>query len=286
MFSKISARIGGASACIVLGRVLYGHQSSECEGRMNNRIVCVTGGSSGIGAATCTLLAKEGAKVVIADINETLGRSLAEEIGGYFVKLDVSCEDDWLYVMNAIELKYGKLDGLVNNAGIALGGNIETTSTESWKKLQSIHVDGTFYGCKHGIGLMKKGGSGGSIVNLSSLAGLRPSAELMAYSVVKGGIRTLSKSVAAHCQQQKYDIRCNSIHPGMIDSPMTRGFFSAQGVNIQGPEGAPARKHLAIGECSDVANLILFLLSDESQHITAAEIPIDRGKLYTIADYK
>jgi 3(or 17)beta-hydroxysteroid dehydrogenase len=123
-------------------------------------------------------------------------------------------------------------------------------------------------------------------VNLSSLAGLRPSADLMAYSVVKGGIRTLTKSVAMHCENSKYNIRCNSVHPGMIDSPMTRGFFRAKGVETQGPAGAPARKHLAIGECEDVANLILFLLSDDSKHISAAEIPIDKGKFNTIAPYE
>lgn len=127
---------------------------------MNDRVVVVTGGSSGIGAAACHVLAKEGAKVIVADVNEVLGRSVADEVGGYFVKVDVASEDDWKYLMQAIELKYGKLDGLVNNAGIALGGNIETTSNETWKTLQSIHLDGTFYGCKYGVGLMKKSGAG------------------------------------------------------------------------------------------------------------------------------
>jgi 3(or 17)beta-hydroxysteroid dehydrogenase len=133
---------------------------ADCAGRMHDRVVIVTGGSSGIGAATCQVLAREGAKVIVADVNESLGRSMAEEIGGYFVKVDVANEDDWMYLMQAVELKYGKIDGLVNNAGIALGGNIETTSNETWKKLQGIHMDGTFYGCKHGIGLMKKSETG------------------------------------------------------------------------------------------------------------------------------
>ena len=121
---------------------------------------------------------------------------------------------------------------------------------------------------------------------MSSLAALRPSADLMAYSVVKGAVSTITKSVALHCEGRKYDIRCNSVHPGIIDSPMTRGHFQARGVDITGANGAAARRQLAIGECEDVANLIVFLLSDESKHISAAEIPIDKGKLYTIADYK
>lgn len=122
-------------------------------------------------------------------------------------------------------------------------------------------------------------------MNVSSLAALRPSADLMAYSVAKGGIRTITKSVAMHCENNKYNIRCNSVHPGMIDSPMTRDVFRSRGVEISGEEGAQARRHLAIGECEDVANLIFFLLSDESKHISAAEIPIDKGKFNTIAPY-
>ena len=120
----------------------------------------VTGGSSGIGSATCKCLAKEGAHVIVADVNESLGRDVADEVNGYFVRVDVANEEDWMYLMNLIEIKYGRLDGLVNNAGIVLGGNIETTTNATWKKLQSIHMDGTFYGCKYAVDLMKKYGTG------------------------------------------------------------------------------------------------------------------------------
>jgi len=246
--------------------------------RAQDKVVIVTGAASGLGEADARLLVAEGAQVIMTDINETAGEKIAAEIGATFVRQDVSDEDSWSHLMNLVEKDYGKLDALVNNAGIAVIADIETTTTDSWRKTLNVHLDGTFWGCQSAIKLMKKG-NGGSIVNMSSTAALVGIPSYLAYSAAKGGIRSMTKAIAIHCKQQNLGIRCNSVHPGSISTPMVhQALKELVGVDItQQPDMEQARKDMGIGEPNDVAYMVVYLVSDESRHITGAEMVIDNG---------
>jgi len=173
--------------------------------------------------------------------------------------------------------RYGRLDGLVNNAGVAIAATIENTSTEAWRRTLAIHLDATFFGCKYAIEAMK--GTGGSIVNMSSTAALVGIANFLAYSAAKGGIRSMTKSIAIHCRTQKYGIRCNSVHPGSISTPMVHAALEQlSGLKLmEQPDPEAMRLQLGIGEPNDVAYMVLYLISDESKHITGAEMVVDNG---------
>jgi 3(or 17)beta-hydroxysteroid dehydrogenase len=246
--------------------------------RVANKVVIVTGAASGLGAADARLLAAHGAKVVMTDVNEAAGRALAAEIGAQFVRHDVADESGWRDLIAGVLRSHGRLDGLVNNAGIAVIGNIETTSTETWRKTLAVHLDGTFFGCKYGVEAMKAGG-GGSIVNMSSTAALIGIPQYLAYSAAKGGIRSMTKSVAIHCRAQRNGIRCNSIHPGSISTPMVHAALESLGglKLMEQPDPEAVRLKLGIGEPNDVAYLVLYLISDESKHVTGAELVVDNG---------
>ena len=238
----------------------------------------VTGAASGLGLADTRLLVANGAQVVMTDINIELGESLAKEIGATFIYQDVAVEAGWTSLMATVEKSFGRLDGLVNNAGVAVIADIERTTTDIWRKTLAIHLDGTFWGCQTAIRLMKASG-GGSIVNMSSTAALVGIPSYFAYSAAKGGIRSMTKSIAIHCKQQKLGIRCNSVHPGSISTPMVHhALKELVGVDLVAQEDPEAmRVKLGIGEPNDVAQLVLFLISDESKHITGAELVIDNG---------
>ena len=238
----------------------------------------VTGAASGLGLADTRLLVANGAQVVMTDINIELGESLAKEIGATFIYQDVAVEAGWTSLMATVEKSFGRLDGLVNNAGVAVIADIERTTTDIWRKTLAIHLDGTFWGCQTAIRLMKESG-GGSIVNMSSTAALVGIPSYFAYSAAKGGIRSMTKSIAIHCKQQKLGIRCNSVHPGSISTPMVHhALKELVGVDLVAQEDPEAmRVKLGIGEPNDVAQLVLFLISDESKHITGAELVIDNG---------
>ena len=189
-------------------------------GELSGQVAIVTGGASGIGAATAALLADAGAIVIAADVQE------AKETSGRFVEHDVASEASWQKLLDDVLAREGRLDILVNNAGITGGmGNIETTTVETWQRVQAVDSEGVFLGCKYAIQGMKKTSTAkprikGSIVNVSSIAGIVGGAGPTAYSAAKGAVRLLSKSVAMHCAEQKYDIRCNSVHPGGVDTPI------------------------------------------------------------------
>ncbi len=193
-------------------------------GRVAAKVAIVTGAASGLGRAQATLLAREGASVVVADVNEAGGASLAAELGApaCALRLDVRDEASWQQVIAETLRRYGRLDVLVNNAGIVVLATIEETTLEQWRRVQAVNSDGVFLGCKHAIPAMR-GGGGGSIVNLSSTAGLIGTPAFAAYAASKGAVRSLTKTVAVHCAQRGYAIRCNSVHPGGIDTPMTQG---------------------------------------------------------------
>jgi NAD(P)-dependent dehydrogenase (short-subunit alcohol dehydrogenase family) len=261
-------------------------QEDEVAGRVNGKVALVTGGASGIGRACAEALAREGASVVITDVQDDKGPGVAAEIvaaGGRceYLHHDVTDEEAWISVMAEIDKRHGRLDVLVNNAGIAVPSlSITTVSLADWRKQQAVNVEGVFLGCKHGLLLMRKAGNGGSIVNLSSVAGLRGSALLASYCASKGAVRLLSKAVAMECAQAKDGIRVNSVHPGIIETPIWQQITPATGSNA--PPDLDAMSSVSVplgvkGLPTDIANGVLWLASDESRYVTAGELVIDGG---------
>lgn len=246
--------------------------------RFSGKVAFVTGAASGIGKSTAKLFAEQGAKVVVADINETDGATVAAEIGdaAAFVPLDVTSEASWQNAFAAAEAAFGGVNILVNAAGISPGDTIEDASLEHWHKIHAICLDGVFLGCKHGVPLIDRSG-GGAIVNISSVAGMLGVPNLSSYSSAKGGVRNLSKTVAMHCTKKGYNIRCNSIHPGSIETPILaqvhHGVIEER--HVRGREKAiPMRR---IGQPEEIAKPILFLASDDASYITGTELIVDGG---------
>jgi 3(or 17)beta-hydroxysteroid dehydrogenase len=241
---------------------------------VQNKVTIVTGAASGLGEADARLLAAEGARVIMTDVNEERGQAIAAEIGARFIRQDVAQEASWHELMATVLADYGRLDVLVNNAGVGIIATVETTTNEIWRKTLGIHLDGTFWGCQQAVKAMKETG-GGSIVNISSTTALTGAAAYFAYSAAKGAVRTLSKSVALHCRAMNYRIRCNSVHPGLINTPLARhAMITLAGADFSQDEDA-TRLRFGMGEPRDVANLVLFLASDESRHVNGAELVID-----------
>ena len=253
-------------------------------GRVAGKVALVTGAGLGLGRASSLLLASEGARLVVSDIDESLAGNTAAEIveaGGEALALrhDVSKSDDWSAVIAVVEQRFGRLDVLVNNAGIAIAKNIEDTSLEEWRRTMAVNLDGVFLGCQAGVKLMKKSG-GGSIINLSSIDGIIGEADLAAYCASKGGVRTLTKAVAVHCAEQRYGIRCNSIHPGYIWTPQTENYLRDLGTLEQEKAKALSRHPIGfLGEPNDIAYMVLYLASDESKFVTGSEMVVDGGYL-------
>jgi 3(or 17)beta-hydroxysteroid dehydrogenase len=240
-------------------------------GRVEGKTVIVTGAASGMGRQDAITLAREGARVVLTDLNEDGGRAVAEEIGdrAMFLRHDVSDEDNWKSVIAAAQERFGPINGLVNNAGILLMASIEDTTLEQWHKIHRVNSDGYFLGCKYGVAAMKASG-GGSIVNMSSVAafGLPFAA---AYSSSKGSVAALTNSVAIHCRSAGYRIRCNSIHPDGVLTPMVLPMLGNPDPATVGYDADPTTRFC---DPSDIANLVLFLISDESRFISGAQLRI------------
>lgn len=253
-------------------------------GRVAGKVALITGAGLGLGRASSLLLAQEGATLVVSDVDESLAADTAAaiaEAGGEALALrhDVSQPEDWSSVMAAIERRLGRLDVLVNNAGIAIARTIENTSLAEWRRTMAVNLDGVFLGCQQGIGLMKKSG-GGSIINLSSIDGIIGEAELAAYCASKGGVRTLTKAVAVHCAERRYGIRCNSIHPGYVWTPQTENYLRDLGTLEQERAKALSRHPIGfLGEPNDIAYMVLYLASDESKFVTGSEMVVDGGYL-------
>ena len=245
-------------------------------GRVEDKVAIVTGGASGIGRGAAEALAREGARVVITDVQEELGRDAAKAIGGdaVFVRHDVTSEDSWRSAIAAALERFGRLDVLVNNAGIIIVVDIEETTVEQWRKIMAVNAEGVFLGCKHAIPAMRRSG-GGSIINLSSAAGLVGTPMFPAYSASKGAVRLLTKSVAAHCRNKGDAIRCNSIHPGGIDTPLLRAITRTPSLpNLEENLAAPGRA-LGMGTPADIGHLVVYLASDESRFMNGSEVAID-----------
>jgi 3(or 17)beta-hydroxysteroid dehydrogenase len=235
--------------------------------RLGDKIVLVTGAAGSIGRAVAEAVAAEGGRAITSDLPGQPGADHA---------LDVTEELDWLRVIADIGRAEGRLDGLVNAAGVAALGNIEETDFATWRKIMSVNLDGTFLGCKHGLALLKR--RGGSIVNLSSVAGLIGGHNFAAYNASKGGVRLLSKSVALHGARLMPQVRCNSIHPAFLEGPMVDLILK----DTNFPDAARARITRDIplgrlGTAEEVAAMCVYLLSDESRFVTGAEFVIDGG---------
>ena len=228
--------------------------------RVKDKVVLVTGGASGLGRADAELLAAEGARVIITDLNQDAGESLAAELGGLFLRQDVSREEDWQQVMRAIDDRYGRLDVLVNNAGIVEVADIEHTSLELYRKINAVLNDGTFLGCRYAIEAMRE--RGGSIVNISSLSAVRGYPLVPAYAAAKGAVLALTHTVAVHCRSKGYPIRCNAVLPGPIATPLALTV-------IEDASG--------MGKPEDVAQMVLYLASDESRFVSGAQFVVDNA---------
>ncbi len=234
---------------------------------LKDKIVLVTGAGGAIGGAVTAAVRNAGGIVIASDL------SSAKNTDAF---LDVTSEADWQRVTADVESKYGRLDGLVNAAGIAVVGSIEKTDFTTWKRVLSVNLDGTFLGCKYAFPLLRK--KGGAIVNLSSVLGLVGSSNLTAYNASKGGVSLLTKSVALNGARYRPSVRCNAVCPAFIDGAMVEGIAG----NTKNPQAVHQRLIADIplgrlGQPDEVAKLCVFLLSDDAAFVTGADFPIDGG---------
>lgn len=250
-------------------------------GRVAGKVAIITGAASGMGKADALTLAREGASVVVTDLNTEDGQAVADAIGdqAIFLRLDVTNEDNWKTVIAATVEKFGRLDILVNNAGMIALGTIVDTELESWRMINAVNSDGVFLGCKHAIPAMAESG-GGSIINMSSVAAIHGQSFVAAYTASKGAVRSLTKNVAMFCKEQKNGIRCNSVHPDGVKTPMV--VKVATGKDTATPEDIEEiGKFGNMCEPEDIANLVLYLASDESSFVNGAEMLIDNASTIT-----
>ncbi len=265
------------------GHVSRGRQMN----RLRNKVTMVTGAAGGIGKATALRFHEEGAFVLVTDINDTEGESLVAQLPGRsrYCHLDVSKEDEWVSVFGMLDEEYGRLDVLVNNAGI--DGSTQTAGPldpegldlESWHYVHAVNADGVALGCKYAIRLMKKNLCS-SIVNISSRSGIVGIPRMAAYASSKASVRNHTKSVALYCAEKRYNIRCNSIHPGAILTPMWDPVFGKDEGRAQRIRKLAKRIPLGrMGAPLDVANAVLYLASDESEYVTGIELTVDGGIL-------
>ena len=252
-------------------------------GRVTGKRAFISGGAQGLGAAMARRLAGEGAKVSIGDINLEGAQGIAAEINAaqgegtaFAFPLDVTKEDQWIFALEEADEAMGGINVLVNNAGISIGGNIEQLSFDDWKQVMSVNVDSVFLGTKHALKYMRQH-QPGSIVNISSIAGLIAAHNSPAYNASKAAVWLLSKGIALHCAKQGLDIRSNSVHPTFIDTPILdplRQQFGKAAAEAKLARQIPVGH---IGEPDDIANAVLYLASDESKFMTGAELKLDGG---------
>jgi NAD(P)-dependent dehydrogenase (short-subunit alcohol dehydrogenase family) len=248
-------------------------------GRLNNKIALVSGGARGLGAATCRIFAREGAKVAIADIDYVTAQATAKEIGAAAkaYALDVTDEAAWDRVVAAVIADFGGLTTLVNNAGIGRLASVEDCSLQEWREVMSVNLDGVFLGTRAGIRAMRSRG-GGSIINISSIYGIVASELTAAYNAAKGGVRNFTKSAALHCAKAGYEIRVNSVHPTFVLTDMVLG-AAGQLADPQAFLDALIKLHPFGRLCmpDDVANACLYLACDETRNQTGSELVVDGG---------
>ncbi len=252
-------------------------------GRVAGKKAFITGGAQGLGEAMARGLAAEGAKVSIADLNHEGARRVAAAINAehgdgtaFAFPLDVTREDQWIFALEEADAAMGGISVLINNAGVSKGGDIEHLSFEDWKQVMSVNVDSVFLGTKHALKYMRQN-QPGSIINISSIAGLIAAHNSPSYNASKAGVWLLSKGIALHCAKQGLDIRSNSIHPTYIDTPILdplRQRFGKEEAEAKLGRQVPLGH---IGEPQDIANAAIYLASDESKFMTGAELKLDGG---------
>ncbi len=249
-------------------------------GRLAGKVALITGGASGIGEETARQMLAEGARVVLLDLQQERGEKLAAELGeaAHFIQHDVTDEAQWIEHVPEAEAAFGAIHVVMNSAGISTGGPIDMVDYAQWKQTMAINADGVFLGCKYGLEAIRRSEAPGSIINVSSTWGIRGGSLFPVYGASKAAVWMLSKSVALRCAEAGWPIRCNSIHPGAIETPMVTPFLEAGG----DPEAARAALGAAhpmnrLGQAGEVASLAVYLASDESSFITGTEIPVDGG---------
>jgi len=245
--------------------------------RLDGKVAIITGGTLGIGWAIAHRFVEEGAKVIITGRHADVGEAAAKKIGDTdvirFIQHDAADEAGWVDLFDTTEKAFGPVSTLVNNAGIGLTGSIEETSTETWRKIMNVNLDGVFFGTRLGIKRMKNKNLGASIINMSSIEGFIGDPNLGAYNATKGAVRIMSKSAAVDAALKDYDVRVNTVHPGYIKTPLVDGIEGAE-------EGMSDRSKTPmghIGEPDDIAWICVYLASNESKFATGSEFVVDGG---------
>jgi NAD(P)-dependent dehydrogenase (short-subunit alcohol dehydrogenase family) len=252
-------------------------------GRLAGKKALVTGAAQGLGAAIAHALAAEGARVVVSDVNVQGAAKIAAEINAAHgqgaathISLDVTSEADWIAGIAHAKAEMGGLSVLVNNAGIVTMGSVEDLDLATWRRTMAVNADSAFLGCKYALPLMRET-QPGSIINMSSISGLIAGHNLAAYNASKAALWMLTKSVALQCARQNWDIRCNSVHPTFVRTPLLKGII---GDNDEEAALAKLARQVPLGriaEVEDIANAVLYLAADESRMMTGAELKLDGG---------
>lgn len=247
--------------------------------RLQDKVVMITGAAGGVGRACARRLAREGARLVLADLDDAAVGELAASVGdaALGLALDVGDEAGWARAFAAAQQRFGRVDSLVNNAAILSLESIEETTLAQWQRVMQVNAGGAFLGCRQAIASMKSGG--GAIVNLSSTAALAGHQGMCAYAASKGAVTALTRHVAAHCRARGYRIRCNAIHPAGVRTPMTASIFGSLDESQIDFEQNPAS---GVCDPDDVANMVLYLVSDESRFVNGAEMRLDNGLLIAV----